>query len=540
MSSAYWVGVRIETAMSLVTWSPAIGITAVWRIAPLANTARSVVPPPMSTRHTPSSFSSSVRTAKLEASCSSTTSSTSSPQRWMHFSMFCAALSAPVTMCTLASSRTPDMPIGSRMPSWPSTRNSCGSTCRIFWSAGMATALAASITCSTSPCVTSLSRTPTTPWEFRLRTWLPAMPANTEWISQPAMSSASSTARWMDCTVDSMLTTTPFFSPREGCEPRPSSSIEPSSPTSPTSATTLEVPMSSPTIRFLSARLSIVATVAAGGAGGSAAPADGKAVSVTHIHVGDVLGALRHELQRGVHEFLEALVHLAPSEAHGDAVGQIEFPGAACIQAHRGEAQARLRQAPLRGQIALRHERLLALGAGELRQLRRNVALAGVEQLATGVDEPLLAPARRGGLLHDQHVQAPGPGALHAHRIHPRQRVDGAAHRGEVHRQQARAVHLLLHDPLDVHRRHALEAPLHRHRLDGLIECPRHRADRKSTRLNSSHGYISYAVFCLKKKNTWQTQYTFPTRSGARRLTCFPKHLSVAPTIICNACSLQA
>src|SRR2546422_8211336 len=25
-------------------------------------------------------------------------------------------------------------------------------------------------------------------------------------------------------------------------------------------------------------------------------------------------------------------------------------------------------------------------------------------------------------------------------------------------------------------------------------------ADRKSTRLNSSHGYISYAVFCLKKK----------------------------------------
>src|SRR2546429_2832736 len=34
--------------------------------------------------------------------------------------------------------------------------------------------------------------------------------------------------------------------------------------------------------------------------------------------------------------------------------------------------------------------------------------------------------------------------------------------------------------------------------------CPRHarqnRADRKSTRLNSSHGYISYAVFCLKKK----------------------------------------
>src|SRR2546422_8355410 len=29
--------------------------------------------------------------------------------------------------------------------------------------------------------------------------------------------------------------------------------------------------------------------------------------------------------------------------------------------------------------------------------------------------------------------------------------------------------------------------------------------DRKSTRLNSSHGYISYAVFCLKKKKNHTT-----------------------------------
>src|SRR5256884_2674472 len=32
-----------------------------------------------------------------------------------------------------------------------------------------------------------------------------------------------------------------------------------------------------------------------------------------------------------------------------------------------------------------------------------------------------------------------------------------------------------------------------------------HQRDRKSTRLNSSHGYISYAVFCLKKKNNITT-----------------------------------
>src|SRR2546429_7046901 len=32
------------------------------------------------------------------------------------------------------------------------------------------------------------------------------------------------------------------------------------------------------------------------------------------------------------------------------------------------------------------------------------------------------------------------------------------------------------------------------------LPVTRERRDRKSTRLNSSHGYISYAVFCLKKK----------------------------------------
>src|SRR2546422_7682537 len=33
-----------------------------------------------------------------------------------------------------------------------------------------------------------------------------------------------------------------------------------------------------------------------------------------------------------------------------------------------------------------------------------------------------------------------------------------------------------------------------------LARVAAHYPDRKSTRLNSSHGYISYAVFCLKKK----------------------------------------
>src|SRR2546422_5847874 len=36
--------------------------------------------------------------------------------------------------------------------------------------------------------------------------------------------------------------------------------------------------------------------------------------------------------------------------------------------------------------------------------------------------------------------------------------------------------------------------------------------DRKSTRLNSSHGYISYAVFCLKKKKI-SICYSLPYRT---------------------------
>src|SRR5690625_6777811 len=37
--------------------------------------------------------------------------------------------------------------------------------------------------------------------------------------------------------------------------------------------------------------------------------------------------------------------------------------------------------------------------------------------------------------------------------------------------------------------------------------------DRKSTRLNSSHVAISYAVFCLKKKNTYTEQKTIVSGS---------------------------
>src|SRR2546423_6465578 len=103
----------------------------------------------------------------------------------------------------------------------------------------------------------------------------------------------------MDCTVDSMLTTTPFFKPREGWLPMPMISSARSDLTSPTMATTLLVPTSSPTMRWRSERLAI------GGTRGGrlhAAPADGEAVGISHVDIGDVVQAVRDHLRGGAYE----------------------------------------------------------------------------------------------------------------------------------------------------------------------------------------------------------------------------------------------
>src|SRR2546429_8649707 len=48
--------------------------------------------------------------------------------------------------------------------------------------------------------------------------------------------------------------------------------------------------------------------------------------------------------------------------------------------------------------------------------------------------------------------------------------------------------------------------PIHFERIGSANSGGNGALDRKSTRLNSSHGYISYAVFCLKKKTNIRTQ----------------------------------
>src|SRR5256885_9999886 len=80
---------------------------------------------------------------------------------------------------------------------------------------------------------------------------------------------------------------------------------------------------------------------------------------------------------------------------------------------------------------------------------------------------------------------------------------DAAAHLLDVGPREAVRDRQRQHAVLALHRRELVDEAAHR--LAGGVEDADHaglegRQDRKSTRLNSSHLVISYAVFCLKKK----------------------------------------
>ena len=147
------------------------------------------------------------------------------------------------------------MPSGWRTPPCPSMMNSCSRMWSTCCSIGMFTARAVSMTRSMSYCDTSLSLIATMPCELKLLMWLPAIPVITSRIFTSAMSSASSSERWMAVTVDSMFTTVPFLRPREGWLPMPMRLSVPSGVTSATRVTIFEVPMSRATSRLRLSRL---------------------------------------------------------------------------------------------------------------------------------------------------------------------------------------------------------------------------------------------------------------------------------------------
>src|SRR2546428_4326381 len=79
---------------------------------------------------------------------------------------------------------------------------------------------------------------------------------------------------------------------------------------------------------------------------------------------------------------------------------------------------------------------------------------------------------------------------------------------------------LSLHDALPIYVRRTFSRDLPAYRL-GLLPSstgwPDGNRDRKSTRLNSSHDQISYAVFCLKKKKKSNLHYSPHNTTLTRR-----------------------
>src|SRR3989449_3063189 len=135
-----------------------------------------------------------------------------------------------------------------------------------------------------------------------------------------------------------------------------------------------------------------------------------------------------------------------------------------------------------------RHENHPALGRGDAREDRRQ--LEGIERRYVERDHAH-HDHERGTLPQDVHAEPPDAGHAPG-TVVIAQPVD------------TRAVFVagnqVLRDRLGLLRRQAMLREGYELPVDPGPEHIPGLEDRKSTRLNSSHGYISYAVFCLKKK----------------------------------------
>src|SRR3989442_8057720 len=115
-------------------------------------------------------------------------------------------------------------------------------------------------------------------------------------------------------------------------------------------------------------------------------------------------------------------------------------------------------------------------------------------------------------LAHDEHIGG-------------RQWVLEEVARVEAHPlAQSKRPHVVLED--GANRRQIEPAPREMAMCEGHLhwQSPLRR-DRKSTRLNSSHVRISYAVFCLKKKRNRKTLRPFKTKTYHTTLHIYESHL---------------
>src|SRR2546422_4843581 len=149
------------------------------------------------------------------------------------------------------------------------------------------------------------------------------------------------------------------------------------------------------------------------------------------------------------------------------------------------------------------------LAAGHQKQREDHQVLEAMDEPRPGESprvQHALAPHEAGEPSHDDARRSRGVAEPVAEtkegRGHP-ERLGGAHHWHEPAEENGTEPILLLGCV------ESGERECQRQSLDGTLKHvnvrPDGGQDRKSTRLNSSHGYISYAVFCLKKKKKTRT-----------------------------------
>src|SRR2546427_220429 len=238
------------------------------------------------------------------------------------------------------------------------------------------------------------------------------MAVYTSVIAQSAISSASSRTRWIDAIVASMLTTTPFLSPRDGCAPRPMMLSRFSAVTSATMATIFDVPMSRPTIRFLlSFTMCAFLPRFARRPFREARHAHRKAVAIAQVDVVDArAGAI--ERADGARVILDearqpVARRVAPEvDRERSTARRPQLPAAARRQTQLRDRERARFEDNAKFAVAQRDLRRAAVWTDELRQLAVEV---GVEHFTFRIDQPGVVPAREWLVLRDRDLKPVGP-----------------------------------------------------------------------------------------------------------------------------------
>src|SRR6266498_2504765 len=307
------------------------------------------------------------------------------------------------------------------------------------------------------------------------------MAVYTSVIAQSAISSASSRTRCIDAIVASMLTTTPFLSPRDGCAPRPMMLSRLSDVTSATLATIFDVPMSRPTIRFLlSFTMCALLPRFARRPFREPRHAHCKAVAIAQVDVVDARAAAikRADGARVIADEARQPVarRAAPElDRKRSAAPRPQLPAAARRQPQLGNRERARLEGNAEFAVAPGNLRRTAVRTDELRQLAVEV---GAEDLALGIDQPGVVPARQRLVLGDRDLEPVGPLPAQRDALDPGHTLQRRACFGEAQCEEC-AIELLADHCLEVGAARACEVAVDDDAVErecALMHRPRDRS----------------------------------------------------------------